>query len=311
MRGFARGVVCALLVLVVACVGALAGPSITVVDAPEVTVANPSGNMTQENFNPEYVFSSEVRVVNDWEESQVHLEAWVYADPSVRECPEDEDSFPVSFVRKTRTLDPGQEARFGGSTASGDGGDAYWPFAVSERYQNAETGEVVEIGDDTYTFCVLVRVTGSDAACDKPDNEACVVARAPFQTYVRGENQPPEITQFSISDENPEPGQEVLLQGDAVDEDTEPRPDDLFFTWRVNGAEHSGQTARHTFGQAGTYTVTLEVTDGFDTVTQSREVVVEGDGDGVMPDEAPLPVFLVVLAALGAGWVSSARRGPR
>lgn len=292
---------------------ATATPSLTVLDADDVTIANPSETMTERNFSPKYVFSAEVRVTNDDQERSgaddtppaPAMEAWMYEDPAVEGCPEDERSFPVSPVRKSPNLEPREERRLGGATSHQDGDDAYWPLAVSDRYRDAETGEEIEIGDAEYTFCVLLRVSGNDPECDKPSTETCVIARDDFQTYVRAENQAPEITEFSISDENPDPGGTILLEGDAVDEDTQPQEDDLRFTWIINGHEETGRTVQYAFPTAETYTVTLEVTDGFDTVERSMEVQV-GSEDGGPLDETPLePLF----ALLAAGAAAVLRRG--
>ncbi len=306
MRAISWMLVASLAALVGVAGLAAASPSITVVDAPEVTVANPSETMTQDNFNPDYTFSAEVRVVNDGDESQIHLEAWIVEDPSIEACDEDNEAYPVTFVRKTRTLDPGEEARFGGSASVGDGDDAYWPMAVSEAYGNAETGEEARFGGEEYTVCALVRVSGDDPSCDRAVDRSCVVAQAPFRVFVREENQPPEVTTFSISNEAPRPGQQVLLEADATDADDQPREDDLSFTWQLGAQQATGQTVRHAFPQ-GTHTVTLEVTDGFDTVTETMEVTVGEDGDAGPLDEAPLGPLLGVLALGAAAALGRAR----
>lgn len=312
MRSFVVGLVCAFVVVVVSALAVSAAPSLTVVDAPDVIVASPPENFSEEQWDPEYTFSAKVRVENG-EHSQ-RMVVWtpiVYADPDVEGCPRDEaePTFPASAMNKQRTFEPGEVRVMGGEDTPGSQlGDAFWPMAVTQEFQDASTGERHTIGDDAYSFCFKLLIHKDQPGCEAPDwGEFCVADTDTFKPYVRFENQPPGITAFSIGDENPSPGQEVLLQGDAEDADTDPRADDLFFTWRVDGAEHTGKTVRHTFGQAGTYTVTLEVTDGFDTVQRTREVTVDGQGDDGGMEEAPGPGVAWLVAMLAAA-VASTRR---
>lgn len=311
MRGFVVGFVCAFVVFIMLAVGALAAPSITVVGSPEVVVANPPENFSQDGWNPEYVFSAAFRVANDDVDRRVNAFSIAYADPEVEGCPQDEDepTWMVMSIWKQRNMEAGETRVFGGETGTQEGqGDAFWPMAVPQAFQDGSTGEEHTFEDEVYTFCGVVLIGSDDPDCDEPSfGDFCVADTDTYRAFVRHENQPPEVTTFSIGDENPRPGQEVLLQGDGEDADDEPRPDDLLFTWRIDGAEHTGQTARHTFGPAGSYTVTLEVTDGFDTVTESREVVVEGQGDGLMPEETPLPGVLALLGVVAAVGLSRPR----
>lgn len=300
MRGLALAGL-SLLVLLLAPV-ATAAPTISVLDAPDVVVANPPGNMTQDNFNPDYTFSTAVRVTNDDDPSQVNPEAIVYTDPSVEGCPDDERAFTVSFIRKTRDLEPNAQIEIGGSDDPTVGGNAYWPMAISQEYRDPNAGESVEFGGDEHTFCTNVRVTGQDASCNKPDDQTCVVATDPFRAYVREDNAAPEITEFSVP-ENPEPGQTVLFEADAEDADTQPRPDSLSFTWTAGSFEDTGRTVQHAFPINDTYTVTLSVTDGFDTVERSVEVAV-GDAGEEGPiggdDRIPLPPALALIGLVAA-----------
>lgn len=295
------------LVLLLLAPAATAAPTISVLDSPEVVVANPPENMTQDNFNPDYPFSATVRVTNDGDASQVNTEAVMYTDPSVNGCPDDERAFPIHIILKTRELDPNEQIEIGGSADARDGGDAYWPLAISQEYRDATTNESVEIGGAEYGFCANVRVSGQDPSCEKPDQETCVVASDPFRAYVREENAAPEITEFSVP-ENPDPDQEVLLRADAEDADTEPRPDSLSFTWSGSGIEDTGRTVRHTFPSNGTYDVTVSVTDGFDTVERTAEIAVGAAGDdGGGTDPTPVPAALA-LAGLLAGALVGRRR---
>lgn len=285
---------------------ASAAPSIDVLDAPDVVVANPSENMTQDNFNPDYVFSPEVRVTNDGNPSQVNTEVALYADPSTSGCPEDKTAYRVSFIVKTRELDGGESVRIGGSSSPQAGGDAYWPSAISRQYYDAKANETVEIGGHTYTMCAAVRVSGQDASCDKPEDQTCVVARDSFRSYVREENQAPEITEASVSKEEPDVGEQVLLEADATDADTQPREDDLTFTWSSKAFEATGRTARTSFPSPGEHTVRLTVSDGFDETVRRLTVDVQNPDDPGPggTDDAPLgpAVALVglVTAALAA-----------
>jgi endoglucanase len=56
--------------------------------------------------------------------------------------------------------------------------------------------------------------------------------------------------------------------------------DALTYSWDFNGASASGVTASHTFGAAGSYPVSLTVSDGTDTDTVTKTVVVESGSAG-------------------------------
>lgn len=312
MRQRSLAAVTTVLALVLLAPAGLAKPALEVLESPDVVVANPPENMTRENFNPDYVFSATVRVNNDDDARQINLEAIVYPDPSVEDCPRDKAAYPVSFIVKTRKLDAGGTATLGGAAHPQAGSDAeYWPLAVSKEYRNARTGQNQSIEEGEHTFCTNIRVTGEDPACDRPANRTCVIATESFRSYVRRSNAAPEITSFEISNEAPRPNQQVLFQADATDEDTKPREDTLRYTWILGGTERTGKTVRYAFGTAGSHNVTLEVTDGFDTVERTATIQVgqegtNGPGDGGRDVPSLAPVALVV-AVLGAAWLRRRR----
>lgn len=275
---------------------AAAKPSVQVLESPDVVVANPPENMTQDNFNPDYVFSAKIRIDNDDNEREINAETIIYPDPEVSGCPRDKQAFPVSFVVKNRKIDPGQTLTLGGAAHPQDGSaDEYWPMAVSKTYRDGRTGQKVEIEAGEHTFCASLRVTGEDPACDKPANRTCVISPEPFSAYVRRENSVPEITEFSISEDEPRSGQEVLFQAKATDADTEPRPDNLRFTWELGQAEKTGKVVRHAFTIQGTHDVKLTVSDGFDTVERTATVTVPSPGEDGGSQDAPGPGLLAVV----------------
>lgn len=286
-----------LLVALIALPAGAAKPAVEVLDAPDVVVANPPENMTRENFNPEYVFSVEVRITNDDQERRVNTEAVIYTDRSVEDCTRDARAFPVMLFRKNRKLEPGETVRIGGSAHPGEGSqDAYWPLAVSRTYRDARTGENVSVESGEHTFCVTLRVSGEDPACDKPANRTCVLSPTPFDTYVRRTNSPPEVTEFEVSRTEIEPGQEVLFRADATDADTQPRPDILTYEWDLGPATETGKVVRYTYTTTGTHEVQLTVSDGFDTVQRTATVTVATEGSGGDGRSAPMPGLLAVLA---------------
>lgn len=295
---------------------AAAQPQLDILDSPEVVVANDPETMSddpeteQREFNPEYVFSASIRVTNDGSQRDVQAEAIVYADQDVEDsCPQDRQAFPVAFVFKRLNLSASERVQVGGETSREDAqGDEYWPMALSRTYRNAQTGQNVSIEEGPHTFCAALRATGEDPACDRSSNRTCVIATAPFESYVRRQNEAPWITSVSVSPENPRPDQRALLSAEAQDNSTEPREDTLSYTWHFDREEQGGASVQHTFGSEGVHEVTLEVTDGFDTVERTIEVPVgdvEVDGDDGTND-SPAPGWAASLVALAL--VAGARR---
>lgn len=294
---------------------AAAQPTIEVVDAPDVVIANPSENMTGDNFNPDHVFTSTVRVTNDGDDRQITTDAIFYTDPSVDGCPRDERSFIVSFITKTRTLDPSEQITIGGAAHPSQArGDAYWPMAISQAYYSGATNETIRVDADTYTFCTNIRVTGDDPDCEKPRDQTCVLATDSFRAYVRRSNAVPEITTFDIGDTTPRPGQQIIFEAEATDADTEPSPDTLTYTWNLAGTEKTGKVVRHSFDVATTHRVTLTVTDGFDEVSRSTMINVTtsrtGGQDGGDGGQAAPGPGLAVLAPVAMAALLLARRRP-
>jgi hypothetical protein len=284
---------------------ATAAPTIDVLDSPDVTVANPPDSIQYDDkgnaeVNLDYRFSAEVRITNDGDPSQVNPEAIVYTNPDVEGCPQDERAFPAHLIVKTRKLEPNEQLRIGGAATPEAGGEAYWPMYVLQTYQDARTGNDVEIENGTYTLCPAVRVSGSDASCDKPEDQTCVVATDSFTTYIRRMNQAPEITSLEVSDEPVDPGDTVRFQADATDADTQPRPDDLVFRWSTTAFEDTGKTVTTSFPTEGEHTVALEVSDGFDTTTRNATIAVGDVGGSEDTSLAPGPGALAMVAALGA-----------
>lgn len=288
---------------------ALGRPTMEVVSAPELVIANPSENMTQDNFNPDYVFTATARITNDDTERQINAEAIFYTDPSVDGCPRDEQAFPVAFVVKNRQMEPGEELTIGGAARPSQAqGDAYWPMAISRAYSDGQ--ETIRVEQGEHTFCTTIRVSGNDPACDKPANRTCVIATDSFTSFVRRSNAAPEITEFSIGDETPRPGQQVLFRAEARDADTEPAPDEVRYTWTISREEKTGKVVRHTFDVATTHRVALTVTDGFDEATRETtiEVTTTGGGGSDGGQDAPAPSGVVALAPLvGAALIVRAR----
>jgi hypothetical protein len=284
---------------------ATAAPTIDVLDSPDVVVANPPDSIQYDDkgnaeVNLDYRFSAEVRITNDGDPSQVNPRALIYTDSGVEGCPEDERAFPVDLIIPTRGLDANEQIRLGGAASPDAGGDAYWPMYVLQTYQDAQTGDEIEVGDDTYTMCTVIEVTGSDESCDKPDDQVCRVAKDSFTTYVRRTNQAPEITSLEVSDEPVDPGDTVRFQADATDADTQPRPDDLVFRWSTTAFEDTGKTVTTSFPTEGEHTVALEVSDGFDTTTRNATIAVGDVGGSEDTSLAPGPGALAMVAALGA-----------
>lgn len=298
------------IVALVIVVGALtplatASPELTVVDAPDVVVANDPRTMADDpetdkrEFDPDYVFSAAVRVDNDEDQRRIRFESIVYPDPDVEDCPRDKQAFPVGFVFKRANLSAGESRVVGGST---DGEDAqqdpesYWPMALARNYRDGRTGENVTIGEGPRTFCAAIRSSGEDPACPKASNRTCVVATASFESYVRERNEAPWIQSASVNPSNPRPGQTFLLEAEAADNSTEPTEDQLSYTWHVGGETESGRTVQSSFATENVHEVRLEVSDGFDTVNRTVQVPV-GDVDLPSDDDES--------ASPGVGWLAA------
>lgn len=289
---------------------AAAQPDLTVTDAPSVVVANDPETMSDDpeteerEFNPDYVFSVEVRIVNDGDERTVRPEAIIYADPDTDGCPQ-EQAFFLPFVQKRVELAPDERAHVGGSTdaqTANSDPQGYWPMALSEVYRDAQTGQNVSIEEGDNAFCTTLRTTGEDPACDKPTDETCIIATAPFESYVRIGNEAPAITSLTVNPENPRPGQRTLLSAEAIDNSSRPHEDDLTYTWSIEGETKRGANVQHTFPSQGVQEVRLEVTDGFDTTERTVQVPVGDvpvdDGDGPLDSPGPGAVASLLLLAL-------------
>lgn len=289
----------------------LAEPSIEIVDEPDVIVANPPETMAddpdteQQEFDPIYVFSTKIKVTNDGEQRTVWPEVILYVDQDIQnECPRDESEEAIlpPFVRKRLNMSAGEQVVVGGATDRQTADDeAYWPMAIPQKYYSPREGGNVTIDEGMHTLCGTLRTTGDDPACDRSANRTCVVATKPFQSYVREENQAPHVTSISANPENPDPGDRVLLQAEAVDNSTEPREDTLSYTWIVDGEEVDGASIQHRFASEGVHEVTVEVTDGFDTVNRTAKVPVGNvtidDGTADAPGVGAL-ASVAVLAGL-------------
>lgn len=276
-------------------------------EAPSVIVANDPANMTAQNPDPDHPFSAQVRVTNDGTERRVTLFAISYMDRSIQGCPEHDSAIVVSMVTKNLALDPNEQRTLGGSAAHESGqSEAFWPMAVSRAYHDPRTNETKTFEQGEHAFCITVRVSSNDPACDAPEGQTCTLARDDWRAFVRHTNQAPVIEQASATPAEPRAGQQVVLRAQARDADTVPSPDTLIYTWDLGREEKTGSVVQHTFHTGGEQSVTLRVSDGFDTVERTLTLQVGGSGstDG---DRSPSPGpgamaavlagFLVALAA--------------
>ena len=153
-------------------------------------------------------------------------------------------------------------------------------------------------------FCVLAVVTGNDPSCDAPETSTCTLAAAPFRAWVRNSNAPPVFEAIEIVPEAPLVGEEVLLRARVSDRDRAPRADTLTVTWEVAGKELTGSTVRHRFNVGGFHDITVSVSDGFETISETRRIEASGppiDPPDAVGNGAPLAPWLALLAlALGA-----------
>ena len=105
-------------------------------------------------------------------------------------------------------------------------------------------------------------------------------------------------------------GQEVTFDGSESFDDRQ-APGDLTYKWAFgDGATATGRTVRHAYAKAGTYDVTLTVTDADGASTTSGTTVTvssEATGPGTIPTTGGSPA-LAVLAVLGSATAVLIRR---
>ncbi len=286
------------------------GTTVQILERPDVVVTTDYEGETY--TSPRYFFSVRAEVTNGDEERGVNLLAITYLDPEVDGCPEQRGD--VGWVSlgpvKNRRLDPGQSVTVGGATRPGNGGaDAYWRLEVFDHYPD-QTGGERNYSTGRHTFCIIAQVSEDDPACDQP--RACWLGKDSFRAYVRPTNEKPWLEEVEVIPEQPEPGDEILFRATASDNDTEPKADQLSYTWDLGPDTAQGPVVRHAFNTPGERTITLTVTDGFETVTWEQNISVVGQavgdgGDGT--DGAPGPgVGLVILVLAVAGALLVGRR---
>lgn len=288
------------------------GMTVQILDRPDVMVTTDYEG--EEYTSPRYFFSVQAEISNGDSERAVNLMAITYLDPSVEGCPEQRGD--VGWVTlgpvKNRNMGPGDSITVGGAARADQGSpDEFWRMEVFDHYPDQAGGEQ-NYSTGEHTFCVVAQVSEDDPDCDQP--RACWLGKDSFRAYVRPTNEAPWLQEVEIIPENPRPGDEILFRATASDNDTEPREDQLTYSWRMGPDRANGPVVRHTYNTPGEKKVTLTVTDGFETVTWEENVTVAGqgvaDGDDGTVDGAPGPgVGLVVLSLAGLAAVLARRRG--
>ncbi len=117
---------------------------------------------------------------------------------------------------------------------------------------------------------------------------------------------------FSLKPSSARVGQAVTFDGSSSYDDRQ-APADLSYAWTFgDGGSAAGRTVSHTYTAAGTYTVTLKVTDkdGASSSSTSRVTVsAQSSGGGSMPSTGASPL-LALLAVLGSATAVLLRRAP-
>jgi PKD repeat protein len=116
------------------------------------------------------------------------------------------------------------------------------------------------------TFNIRLRVTDSDGATDIAQRGVTVANAAPTATITA-------ITPLDPQNGNlPYVGQQIRFEGTGTD----PNGDNLSFTWNFGTGEGTagGPSVTHAFGSHGAKTVTLTVSDGTDTGTDTEQVTI-------------------------------------
>lgn len=288
-----------------------AQPQVEVLEAPDVVVANDPETMSDDpeteerEFNPEYLFSTQIRVTNDGTQRNAWPHTILYVEQDVEDgCPQDERRKVIrtDFVQLRFNLSADEQVVAGGETDRREAeAKEYWPMAIPKKYYSPRERGNVSVDEGPHTFCVVLRTSGEDPSCDRPSNRTCVVAKTPFESYVRRDNEAPVIEEVSVRPENPRPGQTTLFEARASDASTQPREDTLSYTWTLAGDTQRGPTIQHAFETEQVHEVELAVSDGFDTVNRTVEVPVgEATVDEEDPQTSPVPGAIASLLVLGA-----------
>ncbi len=186
----------------------------------------------------------------------------------------------ANFIFSPANPEVGQQVTFNGTSSTGDIASYDWTFGDGTTANGAiVTHAFSAAGTYQVTLEVIEQGCGNPACTDQ-------VTRS---VVVTGDTVPLNAD-FSFSPENPDAGQEVTFDG------TLSTGDIGFYEWDFgDGGSATGAVVTHVFSAAGTYPVTLEVTEQgcgnpacIDEVT--RDVVV---AEGGPTDILILPLFAV------------------
>ncbi|WP_022851110.1 PKD domain-containing protein [Limisalsivibrio acetivorans] len=160
---------------------------------------------------------------------------------------------------------------FTNESSDPDGDSLMYLWDFGDNYTSTEANPVHSFSDSgTYT----VTLTAEDPDGLSDTESAVITVTAPVY------NTPPEAS-FSYSPEEPETGEEVSFTNTSTDTDN----DTLTYLWDLgDGTTETAESPSHTYIEAGTYTVVLEVSDGEETDTEVAQITVT----------SPEPVITVI-----------------
>jgi PKD repeat protein len=120
------------------------------------------------------------------------------------------------------------------------------------------------------TYTVALTVTDNRGATDTTTRTVTVTAP----------NQPPTAS-FTFAPTNPDPGQNVVFNAAAS---SDPDGTITAYAWNFgDGGTASGATVSHAYGAAGTYTVTLTVTDNLGATGTTTRTITVGTPPATLP----------------------------
>jgi len=210
---------------------------------------------------------------------------------------------PVADAGADQSVVAGDTVTFDGSASSDADSDALtysWDF-------DADGVEDATGAAPTYTYATAgsytVDLTVSDGTDSATDSMVVTVGEA---------NTPPVIDSGLVPDTNISATVNESVSFDASNS-TDADSDELTYSWDFDGddAEDSANaTATYTYDTAGTYDVSLTVSDGTDSVTETYSVVVEeaseepvggGSADDGISTEAILVLLGTFIFAVAVG----------
>jgi len=174
--------------------------------------------------------------------------------------PEENEPPRADFTSSPSEPAPGDTVQFTDKSTDPDGEVVSWFWDFGDGTGSTEQNPTHQYGE-AGTYTVELTVEDDDGATDSVSKEITVVVP----------NQPPQA-EFSFSPQKPKVGEEVQF----TDESSDPDGEVVSWSWDFgDGSTSSERNPSHKYSDAGTFTVTLTVTDDKgDKDSVSKEITV-------------------------------------